>query len=428
LKHEQQPIQGVKKRLAVFLDGTWNKPESNTNVWRLNLMLADQGEDGLPQRKYYDPGVGTKWFDRITGGLFGYGLSENVRSAYRWLMEQYNPGDEIYIFGFSRGAFTARSLAGVIARCGLLKPAAPMSFYQLYERYRKGDDVRPIYKLKYLERKGQTDFDFEETTLLRQAYYERNLVKMVGVWDTVGSLGVPLGNIPGISRRTLRFHNTHLSKIVQHSYQALALDEFRKPYWAMLWTRFIPDHPDESEAPHTDAPEVEQRWFSGAHCNVGGGYENDLMPQRPLAWIQEKARGCGLGFRSLIQCDDEEDMQMLPRDSFGEFLHGFWKLISGGKHYVRWVMSDRIRKEAGARGGSKATPGWVETVDERIDPSVFRRCQLHPGYRPDSLKEWATRKGLDLEAIIKNPERYSEYQAPAERSITKANSVATIAR
>src|SRR2546427_305301 len=119
---EHRPKPG--KRLALFFDGTWNKPENNTNVWRLALMLADKGEDGVPQEKFYDEGVGTHLLDRFTGGAFGYGLSENVRVGYRWLMERYNPGDEIFLFGFSRGAFTARSLAGVIARCGLLKPDA----------------------------------------------------------------------------------------------------------------------------------------------------------------------------------------------------------------------------------------------------------------------------------------------------------------
>jgi uncharacterized protein (DUF2235 family) len=161
------------KRLALFFDGTWNKPENNTNVWRLQLMLADTGEDGVPQLKYYDEGVGTKWFDRLTGGAFGYGLSDNVRNGYRWLMEHYNPGDEIFVFGFSRGAFTARSLMGVIARCGLLKPDAPMSFAQLYERYQKGDTVRPIYELKYFRKPGDREPDFEERALLKHSYYQR---------------------------------------------------------------------------------------------------------------------------------------------------------------------------------------------------------------------------------------------------------------
>jgi hypothetical protein len=414
MRHETTQQRPAHKRLAVFFDGTWNTPEDNTNVFRLDLMLADHGEDGVRQRAYYDEGVGTHWFDRVTGGAFGAGLSENIRNAYRWLMEQYDPGDEIFIFGFSRGAFTARSLAGLIARCGLLKPAAPISFTQLYERYQLGDAVRPIYRLKYLERHGETNFDFEEQALLKQAYYEASLIKFVGVWDTVGTLGIPFGNIKGISRRTLRFHNTHLSKTVQNSFQALALDEYRKPYWAMLWTQFVPDAPDPADPAHPDVRQVEQRWFSGAHANVGGGYRNDLLPQRPLAWLQEKARRCDLGFRSRIVIDSEDDLQMLPRDSYGEFLHGLWKLMRGGKHYVRWVMSDPVRKTA-RKGWRKATAdGWVQTVNERIDFSVFRRCQIHRDYRPDSLREWAERKKLDLEAIIAAPEKFPEYWSPIE--------------
>src|SRR5213592_3423870 len=121
-----EDLPGPGKRLALFFDGTWNIPESNTSVWRFYLMLADRGGDNLAQESFYDEGVGTHWLDRLSGGLFGAGLSQNVRSGYRWLMEHYNHGDEIFIFGFSRGAFTARSLAGLIARCGLLKPDAPL--------------------------------------------------------------------------------------------------------------------------------------------------------------------------------------------------------------------------------------------------------------------------------------------------------------
>ena len=406
-----EPPTRPGKRLALFFDGTWNKPENNTNVWRLQLMLGEQGADGVPQLKFYDEGVGTKWFDRFTGGAFGYGLSDNVRSGYRWLMEHYDPGDEIFVFGFSRGAFTARSLTGLIARCGLLKPDAPMSFAQIYDRYRKGDTVRPIYQLRYLERKGETQFDFEERTLLRGAYYQRNFVKMVGVWDTVGTLGIPLGNIPGVSRKTLGFHNTHLSKIVQHCYQALALDEFRKPYWAMLWTNFTPTTPNEADAPQVDNRHVEQRWFAGAHCNVGGGYRNDLLPQRPLGWIQEKATACGLGFRSRVVVTDE-DLSTGSCDSYAEFLGGLWKIGTLGRRYVRWVMSDPKLKAAHWKGRSFIQDGWVETVNERVDLSVFRRCQLHPDYRPRSLVEWANRKQIDLKAVIAEPEKFPAYWSP----------------
>jgi uncharacterized protein (DUF2235 family) len=402
------------KRLAVFFDGTWNEPENNTNVWRLSLMLADKGKDGVPQRKFYDEGVGTHWFDRYTGGAFGYGLSQNVRLGYRWLMEHYDPGDEIFVFGFSRGAFTARSLAGVIARCGLLKPDAPMSYQQLYERYQQGDKVRPVYELRYLEQHGATDFKFEERALLDHTYYQRNFIKMVGVWDTVGSLGVPFGNIPGVSRRTLSFHNTHLSKIVQNSYQALALDEQREPYQAVLWTNFVPDKHDPGDAAQVDNRMVEQRWFAGAHCNVGGGYRNDLLPQRPLAWMQGKARDCGLAFRSTVVVTDE-DLEMEPCDSYAEFLGGLWRMFKCFpvcRRYERWVMSEPVRKEKPGKGTKRIDAGWVETVNERIDLSIFLRGQRYPHYRPANLLGWAKRKGLDLEDIIKQPGRYPQFTEP----------------
>src|SRR5258708_8315549 len=110
-------------------------------------MLAEHGDDGVPQRAFYDRGIGTRWFDKLTGGLVGSGLSENVRDGYRWLTENYDLHDEIYIFGFSRGAFAARSLAGLIATCGLLAPDAPISFAQLFQRYQPADPPPPIYQL-----------------------------------------------------------------------------------------------------------------------------------------------------------------------------------------------------------------------------------------------------------------------------------------
>jgi uncharacterized protein (DUF2235 family) len=406
-------VKPSTKKLALFFDGTWNKPETNTNVWRLALMLAEYDQSGVPQMKFYDEGVGTHWFDRISGGAFGFGLSENVRLGYRWLMEHCNPGDDIFIFGFSRGAFTARSLAGIIARCGLLKPDAPLSFIQLYKRYQKGNSVRALYQLKYDQAQGKNDFSFEEKMLLKYTHYHRDLVKMVGVWDTVGSIGVPFGNIPGISSRTMGFHDTHLSTVVQNCYQALALDENRKPYWAMLWTRFVPLAGASTSAKNVlpDDRMVEQRWFSGAHCNVGGGYANDLMQQRPLAWIQQKANDCGLAFRSETLVTDD-DLEMKPCDSYADFLGGLWKIITFGKRYVRWVMSYPVKKEAHVKGNQTIGAGTVETVNERIDLSIFRRCQRYSDYRPTNLKEWANRKNVDLETIISKPEKFPQFINP----------------
>ena len=131
-----------------------------------------------------------------------------------------------------------------------------------------------------------------------------------------------------------------------------------------------------------------------------------------VAWLQEKARTGGLGFRSRVTVTDEEDLQVQPCDSYAEFLGGFWRILMFGKRYVRWLMSDPVRKEEHWKGQSYIPAGCVETVNERIDLSVFRRCQLYADYRPPSLREWARRKKLDLEAIIAAPEKHAQLWSP----------------
>jgi len=268
--------------------------------------------------------------------------------------------------------------------------------------------------LLYLQRKGGATFTPEEQTLLQNTYYHRDLIKMVGVWDTVGSIGIPFGNLPGISSRTLRFHNTHLSTIVQHSYQALALDEQRQPYWAILWTTYTLKTPPAEDSTGSNDRFVEQRWFAGAHANIGGSYENDTLPIRPRGWLQEKASACGLAFKRPTVVTDE-DLKQQPRDSYTEFLGGVWKwfgFIKLFQRYVRWVMSDPKEKPEHTKNGQVIPAGTVRTVNERIDPSVFRRCQLYPDYRPTSLKEWAARKLLDLNAVIAAPDKHPQLTAP----------------
>jgi len=218
----------------------------------------------------------------------------------------------------------------------------------------------------------------------------------------------------------LYFHNTHLSRVVQHSYQALALDEQRQPYWGILWTQYSVKQPPAGEPARTDDRYVEQRWFAGAHANVGGSYKNDVLPVRPRAWIQQKAIACGLAFRSAVVVSDA-DLEVRPRDSYAEFLAGTWKwfkFLKMCRRYVRWVMSNPVDKPEHKKNGRVVPAGIVQTVNERIDPSVFRRCQRYSDagsqayYRPASLLEWARRKNLDLEKIIAQPEPPSEFTAP----------------
>src|SRR5258707_3335845 len=155
-----------KKRVAVLLDGTWNTVNDNTNVWRLKSLLASQGRDGLEQISYYSVGVETAFGERLCGGMFGYGLDDEIIRAYEWLIEHYNTGDELFIFGFSRGAYTARSLSGLILKFGLLLPGAPLSISQLYSRYRLGGQARTIRTLLEKQKSGESSFNLEERWLL----------------------------------------------------------------------------------------------------------------------------------------------------------------------------------------------------------------------------------------------------------------------
>ncbi len=159
----------------------------------MRALCAPTSTDGKAQLIYYEIGV-----NGFYGGVFGKGLSENIRLAYEWLVENYDDGDEIFIFGFSRGAYTARSLAGLITKLGILKPGSPIGVKQLYERYKRSDE-QTIWELHELQDAGTiNDLTLEERWMLK--YSQRVKIKVVAVWDTVGSLGIPAFSIEGLSR------------------------------------------------------------------------------------------------------------------------------------------------------------------------------------------------------------------------------------
>jgi uncharacterized protein (DUF2235 family) len=307
---EQPAIsKSSRKRLAVFLDGTWSSVDDNTNVWRLKSLCSSLSADGLQQLVHYEVGV-----NGALGGLFGYGLDKNITDAYEWLIDHYNPEDEIFIFGFSRGAYTARSLAGLIAKCGLLKAGAPLGVKQLYNRYRRAED-RTIWAL----------IDVRDRGTLGDSTLER--IKLVGVWDTVGELGIPLFNIPGISRSTLGFLHTGLRLPIEYGFHALAIDEHRRAFSPTIWTIRTPNDSTTKVAASRPLSSVEQRWFVGDHPNVGGGCESDLLAQIPLRWIMKKASLQGLSFREDVELDGNE-LTAAISDSYREFLRGTYHLVS----------------------------------------------------------------------------------------------------
>lgn len=249
------------KNIILCFDGTWNKPDysgndgESTNVYLLSELLSKSDK----QLVYYDEGVGCEWYDRIIGGVSGAGLSDNIKQAYEYLSAVWMPGDKVFLFGFSRGAYTARSLGGMLYSCGL--NSSPQ---------RPGTEVAfNIYK----------NADKNE----RAAYKSKNVacpVEVVGVWDTVGALGIPLTLLKGINSKFNQFHDTKLNKEVKFAYHALALDEQRSTFTPTLW--------DEDEI--TIGQKIEQVWFSGVHSDIGGGYPEKFLSDISLKWMMEKLK------------------------------------------------------------------------------------------------------------------------------------------
>ena len=271
------------RRLIVCCDGTWSTAEDTTvtNVRRLANALADHDDRGDPQLSYYQPGIGTagSLLARLLGGGAGVGLSRNVMDAYHWLATRYEPGDRIALFGFSRGAYTARSLAGMISACGLVDLRG-LTETEVWQR------IQRVYDRRYRRRdptgrwRDGLAFRFDPD---RPAEIP---VDLVGVWDTVGALGIPdyLGGWDPVHRYD--FHDVTLNPFIRYGRQAVAIDETRGPFVPTLWAR-----------PHSPGQDVAQVWFPGGHQDVGGGRPRTGLSDGALLWmVNQAADTVGLGF------------------------------------------------------------------------------------------------------------------------------------
>ena len=282
------------KRLVVCCDGTWNTPEmeSPTNVVRLARAVRQRDANGHAQIVYYDEGVGTHGpIDRLVGGALGAGLDFNVRQAYRFLACNYEDGDEIHLFGFSRGAYTVRSLAGMIGFAGMLDRRQLTSVHKAYELYRDEKDPAGT---------GATAFrDRYRTSVPR--------IALLGCWDTVGAMGIP-DKLPGIGLDALfnkryRWVNQNLGAHVDHALHAMSIDERRK--------EFEPT----PMASVTEEQTLSQVWFAGDHGSVGGGERHkEPLARIALEWMVERIANLGLDLAIDTRFED-----MLPSDHTAYF-------------------------------------------------------------------------------------------------------------
>lgn len=268
----------MKKRIIICCDGTWNDLEMRyiTNVGRLVQALLPEGRSGnksIPQVVYYDDGVGAdaSGLQQLMQGGFGWGIDNLIYEAYRHVCMNYEDGDELCLFGFSRGAFTARSLAGMIERVGLV----------------------PRSELKHVPGalKAYRAKNTKKQDAFRKEANSRTIdIDLLGCWDTVGALGIPdkipFLSIDEISKKRYLFHNTKLGSHIKRAIHAVAIDEHRKEFKATLM---------EKPAGAPAGQKLVQKWFPGDHGSVGGGtWEKRGLSNHCLKWMIEQAADLGI--------------------------------------------------------------------------------------------------------------------------------------
>ncbi|MBN1378643.1 MAG: DUF2235 domain-containing protein [Gammaproteobacteria bacterium] len=316
------------KNIAIFTDGTWNSPEQGgaTNVLQMARAVKPVN-NGVDQIAFYDWGVGTDR-KKISGGISGEGIDKNIMDCYRFIIHNYDAGDKLFFFGFSRGAYTARSLAGLIRNCGLLQREYAAKIPSAYALYRK--------------RSKASSPDEGQAVLFRQNYAVANItpIEFVGVWDTVGALGIPVPFWGTLGKSDFLFHDTEPSKIIQHARHAVSIDENREDFEPTLW----------SKKPGLDLKQV---WFAGVHSDVGGGYEERGLSDCASQWMLKEAANCGLQFEP---------------------------------HLANAIHPNPVDKQHNERTGIyKARKEIVRTIDGLLHASVKKRWDANAqGYRKKS--------------------------------------------
>jgi uncharacterized protein (DUF2235 family) len=342
------------KRIAIFCDGTWNTPDEQengkpcqTNVVKMANALRTISDDGIEQKLYYDIGIGAEGskLKRVFDGATGTGISENILQAYQFLVHNYQRGDELFFFGFSRGAFTVRSIVGLIRNSGILDV-----------RYMdKAEQAYNLYRSRYPSVHPRS----EEATLFRKTFAveESTQIKFIGVWDTVGALGNPLRfRGKGLFARSNQFHDTEISSKIDNAYHALAIDEKRRNFPATLW------HQKQEVA----GQRIEQVWFPGVHSDVGGGYPETGLSDIAFQWMKEKAEGCKLSFH-------EVENHPNPSGLRHESMNWLYGLV--GTYHRPIALSD---------------PKKGKTY-ETVHPSAIERYKNNKAYRPKNLVDYLKR-------------------------------------
>lgn len=356
---QTQTAQPLPRRLVICCDGTWNSAdggEAATNVVRIARSVKAKTESGAAQIVYYHPGVGTgNKLDRLIGGSTGVGLARNLRDAYAFIVNNYVRGDEIFLFGFSRGAYTARSISGLIDTIGLLNERHMGGFLDAWAFYRMPPAERERHRATFEER-----FSGRRTDVP---------IRCLGVWDTVGSLGIPanrfLGRLP-VCRANYKFLSVKLCPNVQFAFHALAIDEKRMAFAPAVWDR-------DPRAPANQV--IRQVWFSGVHADIGGGYTERGAADLSFLWMVAQ-------LWELLELDpaniaaELDRTQLYEKGMLHESLSKLWRFIGRTHHRALGTgASEEIHQSAISR---LRTGGTGPGNQNRYNPSQRSKMQQMP--------------------------------------------------
>ena len=336
--------------IVICADGTWNRPEEDlkkdfpTNVLRLSRAIKPSS-NGVKQHVFYDWGLGS-YHNRISAGATGRGIHKNILDGYRYIVQNYALNDKIYLFGFSRGSYTVRALCGLINNCGILKR-------------NDANLISEAWKI-YKSPRAKNHPKGEASNLFRDKHCHRSRkVHFVGVWDTVGALGIPF-SLMGLFESDDEFYDTKMGSNVSIARHALAIDEQREDFEPTIWTS-------------RKGVDLKQVWFCGVHADVGGSYPPDRKTgikasDTPLLWMLDEAKREGLKIESHIG------------DSLTEGNKG--KLHKSRNHVYRFKFPLH-------------RPLIVDDKPTKIHPSVKARYLADRKYRPPQLKELVEDSGWD---------------------------------
>jgi uncharacterized protein (DUF2235 family) len=364
------------KRLIVCCDGTWQSQDNKvpTNVFKIAQAIESTSkEEDIPQILFYDQGIGavtsrggTQSFlqsigdgiEKLGGGAFGWWIDEKIEEAYIFLCLNYEPGDEIYLFGFSRGAYTIRSLVGLINRSGLLKRP---DINKTAEAYR-------IYRIEDRDKCKQEARIFRQFAQVQESVK----IKFLGCWDTVGALGIPnftpLLLVDELFNVRYQFHDNELSGIVENARHAIAIDEK------------TPGFDVANMKPGVDFKgTLQQVWFPGNHGSVGGGSQDTLpLSNAALKWMADEASKLGLD----LNLDLAEDTENI--DYRTNFKNNFLLDPLG------------IRRRNIIELNNQLPHGFKFDLDNSFHDSVKKRwCDENMKYRPKNLQEFIGNKQYD---------------------------------